>query len=92
MVIRKKVFVPLKLKFLRLRTLEEASVESKCTPSGDATQAYSAGGQSQKFECTGDIETDNEITGLSISSDDCFLSQGADGKNTTLAEKDINFS
>ena len=92
MVLPKKVFVPLKLKLGRLRTLEEASVESTCIPSGDATQADAAGGQSQKFECTGDVETNSEITGLSISADDGVQSQGADGKNTTIDSKDINFS
>jgi len=92
MAIPKKVFVPLKLKLGRLRTLEQASVESTCTPSGVATQSDTAGGQSQKFECTGDVETDNEITGLSISADEGVQSQGSDGKNTTVASKDINFS
>ena len=91
-VLPKKVFVPLKLKLGRLRTLEDASVESTCIPSGDATQADAAGGQSQKFECTGDVETNSEITGLSISADDGVQSQGADGKNTTIDSKDINFS
>ena len=92
MVIPQKVFVPMKLTLGRLRTLAETSIESTCTPTGSATDKDTAGGQSQKFECTGDVETDNEIKGLSISANDPIKTQGSDGKNSTVSTDDINFS
>ena len=92
MVIPQKVFVPMKLTLGRLRTLEETSIESTCTPTGSATDKDTAGGQSQKFECTGDVETDNEIKGLSISANDPIKTQDSNGKISTVSTDDINFS
>ena len=92
MVIPQKVFVPMKLTLGRLRTLAETSIESTCTPTGSATDKDTAGGQSQKFECTGDVETTSEIKGLSISANDPITTQGSDGKNSTVATDNINYS
>ena len=92
MVIPQKVFVPMKLTLGRLRTLAETSIESTCTPKGSATDKDTAGGQSQKFECTGDVETTSEIKGLSISANDPIKTQGSDGQNSTVSTDNINFS
>lgn len=92
MVIPQKVFVPMKLTLGRLRALADTSIESTCTPKGSATDKDTAGGQSQKFECTGDVETTSEIKGLSISANDPIKTQGSDGKNSTVSTDDINFS
>lgn len=92
MVIPQKVFVPMKLTLGRLRTLAETSIESTCTPTGLATDKDTAGGQSQKFECTGDVETTSEIKGLSISANDPIKTQDSNGKISTVSTDDINFS
>jgi hypothetical protein len=92
MVIPQKVFVPMKLTLGRLRALADTSIESTCTPTGSATDKDTAGGQSQKFECTGDVETTSDIKGLSISANDPIKTQGSDGKNSTVSTDDINFS
>ena len=92
MALPKRVFIPLKLRLGRLRALEEVSFESICTPSGDVTKEDSIGGKTQKFECTDEIETNSEITGLSISAEDNIQSEGSDGKNSTMPAKDLNFS
>ena len=92
MAIPSKVFVPLKLTLGRLRSLEDRSIESTCTPSGEATDKDVVGGQSQRFECTGDVETSSDIKGLSISANDPVTTQGSDGKNATVTTDDINFS
>ena len=92
MVIPQKVFVPMKLTLGRLRTLAETSIESTCTPTGSATDKDTAGGQSQKFECTGDVETTSEIKGLSISANDPIKTQDSNGKISTVSTDDINFS
>ena len=92
MAIPSKVFVPLKLTLGRLRSLEDRSIESTCTPAGEATDKDVLGGQSQRFKCTGDVETSSNITGLSISANDPVTTQGSDGKNATVTTDDINFS
>ena len=92
MAIPSKVFVPLKLTLGRLRSLEDRSIESTCTPAGEATDKDVLGGQSQRFECTGDVETSSDIKGLSISANDPVTTQGSDGKNATVTTDDINFS
>ena len=92
MAIPSRVFVPLKLTLGRLRSLEDRSIESTCTPSGEATDKDVLGGQSQRFECTGDVETSSDIKGLSISANDPVTTQGSDGKNATVTTDDINFS
>ena len=92
MAIPSRVFVPLKLTLGRLRSLEDRSIESTCTPSGEATDKDVVGGQSQRFECTGDVETSSDIKGLSISANDPVTTQGSDGKNATVTTDDINFS
>ena len=92
MAIPSRVFVPLKLTLGRLRSLEDRSIESTCTPSGEATDKDVLGGQSQRFECTGDVETSSDIKGLSISANDPVTAQGSDGKNATVTTDDINFS
>ena len=92
MAIPSRVFVPLKLTLGRLRSLEDRSIESTCTPTGEATDKDVLGGQSQRFECTGDVETSSDIKGLSISADDPVTAQGSDGKNATVTKDDINFS
>jgi len=88
MVLPRKIFIPLKLKLGRLRILEEVSLTSVCTPSGDPITTDS----SQKFECEGETKTKQEITGLYLSSEDGVQSEGKDGKNSTVDLKDINFS
>ena len=93
MVIPQKVFVPMKLTLGRLRTLAETtSIESTCTPKGSATDKDTAGGQSQKFECTGDVKTTSEIRGLSISANDPIKTQDSNGKISPVSTDDINFS
>ena len=92
MAIPSRVFVPLKLTLGRLRSLEDRSIESTCTPAGEATDKDVLGGQSQRFECTGDVETSSDIKGLSISANDPVTAQGSDGKNATVTTDDINFS
>ena len=92
MAIPSRVFVPLKLTLGRLRSLEDRSIESTCTPAGEATDKDFLGGQSQRFECTGDVETSSDIKGLSISANDPVTTQGSDGKNATVTTDDINFS
>ena len=92
MVIPQKVFVPMKLTLGRLRTLAETSIESTCTPTGSATDKDTAGGQSQKFECTGDVKTTSEIRGLSISANDPIKTQDSNGKISPVSTDDINFS
>ena len=93
MVIPQKVFVPMKLTLGRLRTLAETtSIESTCTPTGLATDKDTAGGQSQKFECTGDVKTTSEIRGLSISANDPIKTQDSNGKISIVSTDDINFS
>ena len=92
MVIPQKVFVPMKLTLGRLRTLADTSIETTCTPTGSATDKDTAGGQSQKFECTGDVETTSEIKGLSISANDPIKTQDSNGKISTVSTDDINFS
>ena len=93
MVIPQKVFVPMKLTLGRLRTLAETtSIESTCTPTGLATDKDTAGGQSQKFECTGDVKTTSEIRGLSISANDPIKTQDSNGKISPVSTDDINFS
>ena len=88
MVLPRKIFIPLKLKLGRLRILEEVSLTSVCTPSGDPITIDS----SQKFECEGETKTNQEITGLYLSSEDGVQSEGQDRKNSTVDLKDINFS
>ena len=92
MGIPQKIFVPMKLTLGRLRTLADTSIESTCTPTGLATDKDTAGGQSQKFECTGDVETTSEIKGLSISANDPIKTQDSNGKISTVSTDDINFS
>ena len=92
LAIPSRVFVPLKLTLGRLRSLEDRSIESTCTPAGEATDKDVLGGQSQRFECTGDVETSSDIKGLSISANDPVTAQGSDGKNATVTTDDINFS
>ena len=91
MTIPFKIFVPMKVNLGRLRSLEEKKIESECTQIGTATEEDAAGGQTQKYDCKGDVETNGEIKGLSISTNEPVTAQ-IDGKNSTVATDNINFS
>lgn len=92
----RRVFIPVKIRLGRLRTLEEeereVKVETMCVPSAPPSERDAVGGISQRFNCTGDVETSINITGLNISSDDIVIAQREDGYNRSVPVYDINFS